>query len=159
MGDRINLKMRDTLSTMNLSTFLAAQWSILSTGGTGIKSQSGHVSVIQSYPHRGDDELLANRHRGEELIELPSGARQRKRRIFEDICNSDQNQHQHQDQNHQMRMAANSESELRRRRGAGKEKPAVEREKKKITASDLKVPIPKVIQICLFLCPRSMQMM
>ena len=34
---------------------------------------------------RGDDELLANRHRGEELIELPSGARQRKirGRIFE----------------------------------------------------------------------------
>ena len=88
---------------------------------------------------------------------MPSGARQRKRRIFEDIC-SDQNQIR-SDQNHQMTMAANSESELRRRRGAGKEKPAVEREKKKITASDLKVPIPKVIQICLFLCPRSMQMM
>ena len=84
------------------------------------------------------------------MIELPSGARQRKRRIFEDICNSDQNQHQHQDQNHQMRMAANSESELRRRRGAGKEKPpVVEREKKKIPASDLKVLTQSsVIKIC-----------
>ena len=50
-----------------------------------------------------------------------------------------------------MRMAANSESELRRRRGAGKEKPAVEREKKKIPASDLKVRThSSVIKMCLF---------
>ena len=51
-----------------------------------------------------------------------------------------------------MRMAANSESELRRRRGAGKEKPpVVEREKKKIPASDLKVLTQSsVIKICLF---------
>ena len=73
--------------------------------------------------HRGDDELLANRHRGEELIELPSGARQRKRRIFEEesagggggvglgaggVGGGDQNKGT---------MGSNSESELRRRRG------------------------------------------
>ena len=33
--------------------------------------------------YRNDDDLLANRHKDEELIELPSGARQRKRRILD----------------------------------------------------------------------------
>ena len=57
--------------------------------------------------HRGEDELLANRHRGEELIELPSGARQRKvrGRIFEPS---------------EMAPGGNSESEVRRRRGGGR---------------------------------------
>ena len=63
---------------------------------------------------RGDDELLANRHRGEELIELPSGARQRKirGRIFEPSS---------EQQMAGMAGGGNSEqqSEVRRRRGAG----------------------------------------
>jgi len=45
-------------------------------------------STMVDIIYRGEDELLANRHRGEELIELPSGARQRKvrGRIFEPSC-------------------------------------------------------------------------
>ena len=90
---------------------------------------------------RGDDELLANRHRGEELIELPSGARQRKirGRIFEPSSE-------------QLQMAGmagggNSEqSEVRRRRGAGGQAKeslvgaaGQQRESKQLPDSDLKV--------------------
>lgn len=40
-------------------------------------------STMVDIIYRNDDDLLANRHKGEELIELPSGARQRKRRIVD----------------------------------------------------------------------------
>eukprot|EP00092_Neocalanus_flemingeri_P010313 GFUD01011110.1.p1 GENE.GFUD01011110.1~~GFUD01011110.1.p1 ORF type:complete len:1009 (-),score=246.24 GFUD01011110.1:254-3280(-) len=40
-------------------------------------------STMVDIIYRNEDDLLADRHKGEELIELPSGARQRKRRIFD----------------------------------------------------------------------------
>ena len=40
-------------------------------------------STMVDIIYRDHDDLLADRHKGEELIELPSGARQRKRRIFD----------------------------------------------------------------------------
>ena len=43
-------------------------------------------STMVDIIYRGDDEFLAHRNSGEELIELPSGARQRKSRIFD--CDS-----------------------------------------------------------------------
>ena len=43
--------------------------------------------------YRNDDDLLANRHKDEELIELPSGARQRKRRILDPKSDSNMDGH------------------------------------------------------------------
>ena len=82
---------------------------------------------------RGDDELLANRHRGEELIELPSGARQRKirGRIFEPSS---------EQQMAGMAGGGNSEqSDVRRRRGAGGQSKESGQQRESKQLPDLKV--------------------
>ena len=96
------------------------------------------ITLSDHIRRRGEDELLANRHRGEELIELPSGARQRKirGRIFEPSCSDPM-------------AGGNSESEMRRRRGGreqggggGGQKESLaarESERKQLPTPDLKV--------------------
>ena len=106
---------------------------------TYFKSPPSFVFILSQADRcfrRGDDELLANRHRGEELIELPSGARQRKirGRIFEPSSS---------EQQMPTMAGSNSElSELRRRRGghqATKESMVADQESKQKQAPDLKV--------------------
>ena len=74
-------------------------------------------STMVDIIYKNDDEILADRHKDEELIELPSGARQRKRRILDprmDPNMSDSN------------MA--NQSEIRKRRNVNPDSDAVSAE-------------------------------